>query len=106
MKRTISISLVIFNIMFSILFILSFDNNEYPIYASQTDGTNSIANVDSNNPSFYQFFQEIIKTNATESPGIKTNATESPGIKTNATESAIVNFNINNSSSSEVTAKN
>jgi tripartite motif-containing protein 71 len=81
MKKAISISLIIFNLMLSILFLLSFINYEYSIYASQTV-VNAIENDDSNDPSLYQFFQEIIKTNATESPDIKTNATTLSNIAT------------------------
>ena len=77
MKIIISIFLVIVNLVFSILFILSYDNSDYLIYANQTGGANSIENADAKDSSFYQFFHEIIKDNATESPGIKANVTES-----------------------------
>ena len=77
MKIIISIFLVIVNLVFSILFILSYDNSDYLIYANQTGSAKSIENADAKDSSFYQFFHEIIKDNATESPGIEANVTES-----------------------------
>ena len=92
MKGIISIFLVIFNLLL-IFSIISFDNREYLVYASQISA-NSTENTDTIDP--YTFFQKF-NANATESPIVNANA--------NATESPIVNAT-NLSSSEATTTKN